>query len=133
VSWGDIALDVDSQQVAGQINSQAGPSDTLFVWGYRPDVFVYTRLDPAGRFWDSQPLTGVAADRHLTAAELTVNTQTTAHLREMGRSRPTFFVDGLGLLNPKLKPEEFAQMRELLSHYREAGRTRLSIIYRRTD
>ena len=65
--WGDVALDVDSQQVAARIKALAKPGDTLFVWGYRPDVYVYTRLNLASEFWDSQPLTGVAADRHLGA------------------------------------------------------------------
>ena len=30
--WGDVALDVDSQQIAGQIHALAKPGDTLFVW-----------------------------------------------------------------------------------------------------
>jgi len=52
-------------------------------------------------------------------------------LRVVERSRATFFVDGLGMLNEKLSPERFAEMRELLSGYREVGRTGLSVIYRR--
>ena len=131
--WGDIALNLDSQQVAWQINSQKRPADTLFVWGYRPDMYVYTRLSSASRFWDSQPLTGVAADRHLTALEPVTNQRTSEHLNEVQQSRPTFIVDGLGLLNDKLKPQNFAALRELLRHYHEFARTRLSIIYRRND
>ena len=133
VAWGDIALDVDSQQVASQINAIKRPGDTLLVWGYRPDVYVYTRLSPEGRFWDSQPLTGVAADRHLTAQEPVDNAATANHLAEVLHSRPTFVVDGLGLLNAKMKPTNFVDMRSLLNHYREVGRTRLSVIYRRSD
>jgi hypothetical protein len=129
--WSDIALDLDSQQVAERINRQARPEDTLFVWGYRPDIYVYTRLPLAGKFWDSQPLTGIAADRHLSAETPIANQTTTAHLQAVERSRPTFFVDGLGLLNNKLAPDKFAEMRLLLSGYREIARTRLSVIYRR--
>jgi hypothetical protein len=125
--WTDIALDLDSQAVAARINAIARPGDTLFVWGYRPDVYVYTRLNLASEFWDSQPLTGVAADRHLGAQSPVVNETTTAHLQAVEHSRPTFFVDGLGLLNAKLKPGE------LLRNYREVARTKLSLIYRRTD
>jgi hypothetical protein len=132
-AWRDIALDLDSQQAAAQINALKRPGDTLFVWGYRPDVYVYTRLGLASRFWDSQPLTGVAADRHLTAQTPVVNERTSAHLREVAQSRPTFFVDGLGLLNNKLKAENFAAMRELLRGYREVARTPLSIVYERSD
>ena len=131
--WGDVALDVDSREVAARINALAKPGDTLFVWGYRPDVYVYTRLNLASKFWDSQPLTGVAADRHLGAREPVVNEETKAHLRVVEESRPTFFVDGLGMLNENLKPGRFVEMRELLSGYREVGRTRLSVIYRRSE
>ena len=132
-SWGDIALNLDSQRVASVINAQRKRGDTLFVWGYRPDVYVYTRLSPDGRFWDSQPLTGVAADRHLTASQPVVNEKTGEHLREVEQSRPTFFVDGLGLLNDKLKPQNFSEMRALLGGYREVAHTRLSVVYRRSD
>jgi len=48
-------------------------------------------------------------------------------------ARPTFIVDGLGLLNDKLKPEAYSDMRALLKRYREVGRTKLSVIYRRND
>jgi hypothetical protein len=131
--WGDVALDVDSQEVGARIKALAKPGDTLFVWGYRPDIYVYTQLNLASEFWDSQPLTGVAADRHLGAREPVVSEQTKAHLKVVEGSRPTFFVDGLGLLNENLKPGRFWEMRELLSGYREVGRTRLSVIYRRSD
>jgi hypothetical protein len=132
-AWGDVALDVDSQQVAARIEALARPGDTLFVWGYRPDVYVYTRLNLASAFWDSQPLTGVAADRHLGAREAVVSEETKAHLKVVGGSRPTFFVDGLGMLNQNLKPERFGEMREMLRGYREVGRTRLSVIYERKE
>ena len=37
-SWPDAAMDLDSQQVANIINARKRPGDTLFVWGYRPDI-----------------------------------------------------------------------------------------------
>jgi hypothetical protein len=132
-NWGDVALDLDSQQVAALIHGLAKPGDTLFVWGYRPDIYVYTRLNLASEFWDSQPLTGVAADRHLGVGEPVVSEATKAHLRVVESSRPTFFVDGLGMLNGRLRPERFAEMRELLDGYQEVGKTRLSVIYRRGE
>jgi hypothetical protein len=130
-SWGDIRLNLDSQKAAAILNSLARPGDTLFVWGYRPDVYVYTRLPPASQFWDSQPLTGVAADRHLSAIDPVVTDITEARLQSVQNAQPEFFVDGLGLLNDKLKPENFAKMRQLLRGYRVVGRTSLSIIYQR--
>ena len=132
-AWADITLDLDSQQAAARLNALSKPGDTLFVWGYRPDMYVYTRLNIASTFWDSQPLTGVAADRHLSVASPVVNAETLAHLQTVERSRPTFFVDGLGPLNGGLKPQNFAPLRALLTGYHEAVRTRLSVIYQRND
>ncbi|HEY3455098.1 MAG TPA: hypothetical protein VGK64_10890, partial [Bryobacteraceae bacterium] len=68
-NWPDVALDRDSQQAAALIQKSALPGDTLFVWGYRPDIYVYTRRLSGSPFWDSQPLTGVPADRHLTESQ----------------------------------------------------------------
>ena len=129
--WGDIALDLDSQQVSARINALKRPGDTLFVWGYRPDMYVFTRLSPPGVIWDSQPLTGVAADRHLTAQEPSLTRQTEENWYDA--VQPVFLVDGLGPLNNNLRPEKFEKMRRWLKDYREIGRTKLSIIYRRID
>ncbi len=43
----------------------AHPGDTLFVWGFRPDIFIYSGLPAGTRFLESQPISGVLADRHL--------------------------------------------------------------------
>jgi hypothetical protein len=130
--WGDIALDLDSQQVAARINALKRPGDTLFVWGYRPDIYVFTRLSPSTLVWDSQPLTGVPADRHLTAQEPSITPLTRRNWNAMLLARPAFIVDGLGQLNDKLKPEQFGEMRTLFRNYREVARTKLSVIYHRT-
>jgi len=64
--WRDAAMDQDSRAASAQVRNLAKPGDTLFVWGFRPEVYVYARLPAATRFLESQPLTGVFADRHLT-------------------------------------------------------------------
>ena len=71
-------------------------------------------------FLDSQPLTGVLADRHLTTAK-------PSHMRNLKTGRTitsTFIVDGLGPLNPALA---FAGSPD----YREIARTKASILYKR--
>lgn len=132
-AWSDIALDQDARQAAAQINARKHFGDTLFVWGYRPDIYVLTRLVPYGKIWDSQPLTGVPADRHLTSDVPVQNAAIERNLAKFVKDRPTFFVDGLGLLNPKLQPQAFPAVAALLRHYREITRTRFCIIYRRAD
>jgi hypothetical protein len=130
-NWSDVALDLDSQQVAAQIRALAKPGDTLFVWGYRPDMYVYTRLLPPGRFSDSQPLTGVPADRHLNVSAAIYAGPAAQNRQELVSTRPTFIVDGLGLLNPHLAPAVYPEVQAWLSNYDLAGTTNLSRIYRR--
>ena len=131
--WIDVVMDIDSQQVSKKIRAAQHPSDTLFVWGYRPDIYVYTRMISDSRFWDSQPLTGVPADRHLHANDPIYGGPAAGNRQELTRSRPTFLVDGLGLLNPKLAPQVYPELRPWLAHYQVVDRTDLSLIYRRIE
>ncbi len=130
--WTDVALDLDSRRVAQRIQSMARAGDTLFVWGYRPDIYVYTRMVSDSLFWDSQPLTGVPADRHLHVTEAIYGGPAAANRLVLARSHPTFVVDGLGLLNPNLSPSVYPELRGWLSAYKVVGRTKMSIVYRRS-
>ncbi len=132
-NWIDVALDEDSRKAAGQINQIAHSGDTLLVWGYRPDIYVYTRMVSDSRFWDSQPLTGVAADRHLTADTPIYAGPAVANRRELTRSRPMFLADGLGLMNTNLAPGRFADLKDWFSHYKPVARTHTVWIYQRID
>jgi hypothetical protein len=125
-NWSDLALNQDSKTASDRI---AG-SGTLLVWGYRPDVFAYTRMPAGSRFLDSQPLTGVLADRHLTSSQALAPEWVARNRRELIASDPTWIVDGLGPLNPALAIANFPDLREWLGNYREVGRTRFSIVYR---
>jgi len=125
-AWTDLALNEDSKAASDRV----GHAGTLLVWGYRPDIFAYTRMPAGSRFLDSQPLTGVLADRHLTSAEVTSPEWAARNRRELIASDPTWIVDGLGPLNPALAITNFPDLSEWLSNYREVGRTPFSIIYK---
>jgi len=127
--WADVALDQDSQTAAAGLNRRKHPGDTLFVWGYRPGIFVYTRLPAASRFWDSQPLTGVPADRHLREETAVLPEQAARNRAEFAASRPTFVVDSLSLANPRLAVDGYPELRGWLAQYRLVARTPLSLIY----
>ena len=129
--WSDLSMEQDSRLAAARVSEIAAPGDTLLVWGYRPDVFVYTRLAAATKFLDSQPLTGVIADRHLTSSETSDPALASRNRQGLTRARPTFIVDGLGPFNPTLAIANYPDLRAWLSQYRELARTRTSIIYRR--
>jgi hypothetical protein len=130
-TWSDAALDVDSQQVADFINAHKHAGDSLFVWGYRPDMYVYTRLIAPGKFWDSQPLDGVPADRHLQSSIPNPSVAARSNRDQMVHTNPTFIVDGLGKLNPALKPGDFPIVAAWLQGYRLVRETRFSRIYQR--
>ena len=130
-SWRDTAMDHDSRAATAVLNAAAKPGDTLFVWGYRPEIYVYSHLPAATRFLDSQPLTGVPADRHLTQSTPVETTESRARRAELASSHPTFVVDGLGEYNPRLALTAFGDLRPWLAGYREVGRSAGSVIYRR--
>lgn len=130
--WRDTAMDRDSWAAAALLKSLARPGDTLFVWGYRPELYVYTRLLAASRYLDSQPLTGVPADRHLTESQPVENQAPAQRRRELASGQPTFLVDGLGLYNPRLAITQYDDLREWLNDYREVARSSETVIYRRT-
>ena len=132
-NWVDTAMDLDSGAVASRIRAAARPTDTLFVWGYRPDMYVYSRLISDSRFWDSQPLTGVPADRHLSASTPIYGGSAAANRRELMRSHPTWIVDGLGLLNPNLRLDQYQDLRPWMAQYALVSKTSLSLIYRRRN
>jgi 4-amino-4-deoxy-L-arabinose transferase-like glycosyltransferase len=127
--WADLAIDRDSRAAAGIVNRSKQPGDTLFVWGYRPGIFVYTRMPAGSRFWDSQPLTGVPADRHLRDATAVLPEEAARNRTEFYLSRPSFLVDSLSLENPRLAIAAYPELREWLAQYREVGRTPMSVVY----
>lgn len=130
-TWADIALNRDSRAASDIVLRNASPGDTLLVWGYRPDVFAYTRLPAGTRFLDSQPLTGVIADRHLTHTDVVDAALAARNRQELTRTKPAFIVDGLGPLNPALAIHRYPDLRDWLTHYREIARTTDSIILKR--
>jgi hypothetical protein len=92
---------------------------------------VYAHLPAATRFLDSQPLTGVPADRHLTQSAAVETAESGARRGELAASRPTFLVDGLGEFNRHLAVTEFGDLRPWMGEYRELARTANSVIYKR--
>ena len=130
-NWTDVAMDLDSQHAAKILARLQHPGDTLFVWGYRPNLYVYTRMSPDGRFWDSQPLTGIPADRHLSAVDAVYGGPARLNRDELAHSNPVFIVDGLSPFNPKLEPRAYPELRPWMDHYRLISRTPLCLIYER--
>jgi hypothetical protein len=125
--WSDLSMNQDSHAAAQKI----GPEGTLLVWGYRPDIFAYTRLPAGTRFLDSQPLTGVLADRHLTNSDAAAPEWSAQNRRDLIGTHPTWIVDGLGPFNPQLAIADYPDLREWLSGYQQVDRTPGTIIYKR--
>jgi hypothetical protein len=129
--WRDSAMDRDSRAAAQLVRQRAHPGDTLFVWGYRPELYPYTGLRAATMYLDSQPLSGVPADRHLTDSTPVETARTATRRAALPLSTPTFVVDGLGPYNPRLAITRYADLSGWLAHYREVARTGGTVIWRR--
>ncbi|MEO7652983.1 MAG: hypothetical protein ABIZ80_21185, partial [Bryobacteraceae bacterium] len=129
--WVDTAMDRDSREAAGLVRQFARPEDTLFVWGFRPELYVYTGLASASRFLDSQPVTGVPADRHLVQSEPLTPALAASNRKELAQSRPAIILDGLGLYNPRLAITQYEDLAAWLAAYERVGQSRSTVIYRR--
>ena len=128
--WQDVALDQESRQTAALVQSIARGGDTIFIWGYRPNLVVYTRLPVASRMWESQPLTGVPADRHLHDTQ-SVDTEWARRNRaELTRTSPSIVIDGLSAYNPGLDIQNFADLAGWFKRYCLAGRAGGTAVYR---
>jgi hypothetical protein len=132
-TWRDVGMDNASRSAAVFVRERARPGDTLFVWGYRPEIYSYSGLRAAAVYLDSQPLTGVPADRHLTRTEPVETEQAARRRRELTSTRPTFVLDGLGLYNPRLAIVAYPELREWIAGYEEIGRVGQTVVYRRRD
>ncbi len=128
--WQDTAMDSESQAAAQIVQALAQPGNTIFIWGYRPGIVAYTRLPVAAHVWDSQPLTGVPADRHLSDDRSADPEWARRNRRELLSSHPTFLVDGLSLYNPRLDIHVYPDLAPWLANYCPAGRAGLTIVYR---
>ncbi|MCS7314668.1 MAG: hypothetical protein RMI94_03550 [Bryobacterales bacterium] len=130
-AWRDVALDRDSREMAALIRARARAGETLFVWGYRPELYVYTRLPAASRFLECQPLTGVFADRHLFESRASHDELARKGRRELVAAQPTWLVDGLSLINPALAMDRYPELRPWLAAYRAEASTSSARLYRR--
>jgi hypothetical protein len=128
--WADTALNRDSRAVSARIRSLSRPGDTILVWGYRPDILVYCEMPLGAPFLDSQPLTGVLADRHLTSTKVSYSELAPRNRAQLSRTAPTWVVDGLGPINPALAIESYRDLANWRSGYREVFRTAATVVYR---
>ncbi len=126
----DLAMDRDSRSATEKLRALASPGDTLFVWGFRPDIFIDAEIPAGTRFLESQPISGVLADRHLFSTVSIAPEFTAPNVRELQTTKPTWIVDGLGLYNPPLALSRQAYLAEWFSQYKEVARTNGSIVYR---
>ena len=129
-TWRDVALDQESRETSALIRTLAREGDTIFIWGYRPNLVVYTRLPVASRMWESQPLTGVPADRHLRDATSVDSDWARQNRAELVRSSPSIIVDGLSAYNPRLDIANYDDLATWFKRYCLAGRAGLTTVYR---
>jgi hypothetical protein len=127
--FADLALHDDAREAAAILRERKATS--LLVWGYRPEIFAYSRVPAGTRFLDSQPLTGVLADRHLVSPAPALPELAARNRRELMAAAPDYIADGLGPLNPDLGITRFPDLADWLRSYREVARTRWTVVYQR--
>ncbi len=128
--WRDLAMEQDSRAAAEILRKTPG---SLLVWGYRPEIYPLSRQPAATPFLDSQPLTGVLADRHLTDSRPSAPELAKANRAALARTNPDWIVDGLGPYNPALAITQFEDLKPWLANYREVARTPGTVLYRRAN
>jgi hypothetical protein len=121
-------------------NGAEGPSDYLFVWGYRPEIYYWSGMIPASKYLSTQPLTGVPADVHYFGDEyhsLLGDDVTAAEraelVRELEQTRPEYIIDELGAFNSDLSIMSYPETREFMEGYKSLGMVERFAIYRRKD
>jgi hypothetical protein len=55
------------------------------------------------------------------------------HRAEVAGTHPTFILDGLGPINPRLAISAYPDLQPLLSQYTVVARTPLTVVYRRNE
>jgi hypothetical protein len=125
-AWDDLALFRDSRQVADFIRTSAAEKDTLFVWGYRPDIDALSRLPGGTPYLESQPIDCVFADRHLREMKPMAGVGCEERARRLRDYEPNWIVDGLGPSNIRLRLELYYP----LSGYSLVLRTPTAYVYK---
>jgi hypothetical protein len=130
-NWSDTAMDRDSREASAIVRKMARGGDTMFVWGYRPEDWIYAGLPAATRYLDCQALTGVPADRHLTQSTPVTSVGTVEARAEVAASRPEFILDGLTAFNAGLAMDKYPELQTWMAGYEQVARTKFTVIYRK--
>jgi 4-amino-4-deoxy-L-arabinose transferase-like glycosyltransferase len=134
-------LGLEAIRAGGPRTRQADePSDYLFVWGYRPEVYFWSGLLPASRFLSTQPLTGVPADIHYFTNEYRslLDEADTAParaqlVRDLEETQPKYIVDEIGFFNGDLAILKYSELQGIMDKYKSIGSTGRFLLYVRKD
>jgi hypothetical protein len=117
-----------------------GPSDYLFVWGYRPEVYYWSGLIPASRFISIQPITGVPADvQYINGNSLSILSDSARQvalnqlLSDLEETRPKYVVDEVGMFNSALQITSYPGIADFMRDYKQVEPTGRLMVYRRRD
>ncbi len=94
-------------------------------------MYVYSGLLAGTPFLESQPLTGVAADRHLFDEKSLMPARAAEHRARLLTTRPTFVCEGLGEYNPRLAIGQYPDLAAWMRQYRLRTRTAHTLIFER--
>ena len=126
------------EEMRGRSNDSVESSEYIFVWGYRPEIYYWSGLQPASRYLSTQPLTGVPADVHFFEGQhrplfdnATTSEARKQLVRDLERSRPSYIIDELGAFNWDLAITKFDEMSSLMEQYKYYAMTDRFLIYKK--
>jgi hypothetical protein len=126
--WNDTQLFYDACQTAQKMDR-----GSILVWGYRPEVMVCAPQATLATKWiDSQMLTGVFADRHLSSTQISIP-DAALRRKTLSQTPPVWIVDGLSPMQPQLTWQNYPELADWLPRYRPVYRTKTTVLYRRTN
>lgn len=126
---------VDFSELVDHLTIRAGPGDRLYVWGWRPELYVLTRMTPASQFTAATLIMGDVTDPARPShaynrryAEILMS--------DLRRERPRFIVDAWlrSLMGAVYRLERFPPLEQFLAeNYRYLSTSDHCDIYVRVD
>ncbi|HTL70164.1 MAG TPA: hypothetical protein VL404_02615, partial [Candidatus Eisenbacteria bacterium] len=93
----ESSVDPQMQKLGDFLRGETSPKDTLFVWGFAPEVYVRSGIRPASRYIYCNPLTGlipwINSDPRVDTRGQAIPGSWNLLMADLEASKPKFIVD----------------------------------------
>lgn len=126
---------LDFSELVDDLTNRAHPGDRLYVWGWRPELYVLTRMTPASQFTAATLIMGDVTDP-ARPSEFYNRHYAEILMSDLRRERPRFIVDAWlrSLMGAVYRLEHFAPLERFLAdNYRYLTTSSHCDVYVRVD